>query len=74
MRLLQPLPDRYHLKVDWADLVGYFRLGNIVTGAFTPVLAKHTKHLSLVGGPGQVSFALLSWKNCFQRSARRRNA
>jgi hypothetical protein len=28
-----------------ADL---FQLGNIVPGAFTPVLAKHTKHLSLV--------------------------
>jgi hypothetical protein len=25
-----------------------FRVGNIVSGAFTPVLAKHTKHLSLV--------------------------
>src|SRR5260370_35267912 len=28
-----------------ADL---FQLGNIVPGAFTPVLAKHTKHMSLV--------------------------
>jgi len=26
----------------------HFRLGKIVSGAFTPVLAKHTKHLSLV--------------------------
>jgi len=25
-----------------------FKLANIVSGAFTPVLAKHTKHLSLV--------------------------
>jgi len=25
-----------------------FKLGNIVSGVFTPVLAKHTKHLSLV--------------------------
>ncbi len=25
-----------------------FQLGNIVSGVFTPVLAKHTKHLSLV--------------------------
>jgi hypothetical protein len=25
-----------------------FQVGNIVSGAFTPVLAKHTKHLSLV--------------------------
>ncbi len=25
-----------------------FQLGNIVSGAFTPVLAKHTKHVSLV--------------------------
>ena len=26
----------------------YFQLGNIVSGAFTPVLAEHTKNLSLV--------------------------
>ncbi len=26
----------------------HFRLGNFVPGVFTPVLAKHTKHLSLV--------------------------
>src|SRR6266849_8936823 len=26
----------------------HFKLGNIVPGAFTPVLAKHIKHLSLV--------------------------
>src|SRR5229473_7018807 len=26
----------------------HFWLGNIVSGAFTPVLAKHTKHLNLV--------------------------
>lgn len=26
-----------------------FRLGNIVSGVFTPVLSKHTKYLSLVG-------------------------
>jgi hypothetical protein len=25
-----------------------FKVGNIVTGAFTPVLAKHSKHFSLV--------------------------
>jgi hypothetical protein len=35
----------------WTSCVGeqlQFQPGNIVSGAFTPVLAKHTKHLSLV--------------------------